>query len=72
MCDDWTAIYVDGDSVHQGHELMGPVEFLELSELNSFSSADVAYAFAESVDEDAANLAGCFPATVSELKGKYV
>lgn len=69
--DDWVAIYVNGESVYQGHNIR-PLEFLKLSETYNFKSSQIHKEYLEDgPDRDKVESFGSFPQKISDLSGTY-
>ncbi len=65
-CDDWEAMYVDGVSVHQAHEI--PVEHLiDLLREHACIELDMEIVHAEEEDEDICHDYGQLPELASQF-----
>jgi hypothetical protein len=64
---EWEALYVDGESVDQGHRFE-PVELLKLAEQFGFQYSTLAVLWASTADDDRCLEEGNFPQYLSEFQ----
>ena len=70
--DDWLVIYLNGESIYQGHDLQGnKFKIWDLCIKHNVKRENVKAYWAEDVDIEDVTMSGCFPERMSELKGNY-